>query len=366
MDGLVGSEWIATERGLVAAEDLGLPTSAMDILVLRLSDGTRVRCTDSRMFFTKARGWVRAADLVEKDRVQRAFAYVPRTRCSDALPRAARAIASQPSMDLPIVWDDQLAYYLGWLVGDGHFRDSGAVTIYGSAAEISDLMPEHQRLLARWAGFKPKPSVQTNGTVQLRLMRRQFVDFLLSLGVVQAKSADKVVPRAILTAPEEAVTAFLRGLFDADGCVVNDLKKGTRYVGLGSRSEELLLQVHALLASLGMASRVYKTGIKKDSFRYTRKDGSTATYSSSGPCFDLRITAASLRDFAVLIDFGLQYKQRKLLDVVDDHGFYNVGISASVRSRMREPGSVVRPSASTLHPSGLLGFPSWPSPVTTA
>ena len=51
-------------------------------------------------------------------------------------------------------------------------------------------------------------------------------------------------------APEEALVSYLSGLFDADGCVVNDVAKGTRYVGLGSRSEELLLGVQELLADL--------------------------------------------------------------------------------------------------------------------
>ena len=54
------------------------------------------------------------------------------------------------------------------------------------------------------------------------------------------------------------MVAFLRGLFDADGCVVNQHANGTRYVGLGSRSEELLIGVQELLASLGIASRIYQ------------------------------------------------------------------------------------------------------------
>ncbi|MFC6421951.1 LAGLIDADG family homing endonuclease [Ornithinimicrobium tianjinense] len=111
-------------------------------------------------------------------------------------------------------------------------------------------MPAHRALHSRWAGFEPKPSVQANGTCQLRLTRQDFVDYLSALGVSKVRSADKEIPHAIFTAPEETVTAFLRGLFDADGCVVNDLGKGTRYVGLGSKSEELLRGAQALLGSL--------------------------------------------------------------------------------------------------------------------
>ncbi|MFX0539299.1 LAGLIDADG family homing endonuclease [Ornithinimicrobium sp. Y1847] len=157
------------------------------------------------------------------------------------------------------MWDEELAYYLGWLVGDGSFSERGAVTIYGSEREMEELLPLHRTLLAGWAGFVPKPSIQANGTRQLRLMRRSFVDYLEGLGVAKAKAADKVAPQAVLQAPEQCLTAFLRGLFDADGCVVNDLRKGTRYVGLGSKSPDLLRTVPSLLLSLGRTALVAAT-----------------------------------------------------------------------------------------------------------
>ncbi len=285
---------------------------------------------------------MRADALGKDDRVQRNLDYVPRSECPDLLPRAAVAVARGAKLDLPTSWSEDLAHYLGWLVGDGSFSHRGAVTIYGSEADRSEILPVHHRLLSGWAGFEPKPSVQANGTVQLRLMRRDFVDYLSALGVVQKKSAEKVLPRAILTAPEEAVAAVLRGLFDADGCVVNDVAKGTRYVGLGSRSEELLLGVQSLLGSLGIWGRIYRTGHKRDSFDYTRKDGSHVTYSSSGPSFDLRITGRSLREFAALVDFSLEGKRSKLLDLIDSHGWYDTGECVRLRR------SVVVPQASVV------------------
>ncbi|GAA5161317.1 hypothetical protein GCM10011366_09370 [Ornithinimicrobium tianjinense] len=54
------------------------------------------------------------------------------------------------------------------------------------------------------------------------------------------------------------------------------------------------------------------------------KDGTQATYSSSGPSFDQRITGRSLREFAALVGFELEHKAAKLLDVVDLHDFYEV------------------------------------------
>ena len=339
---LAAGELVATSGGLVPVSVLGRPTGASDLVELRFSDGSRVRCTPDHSFTTDDGRSVRADGLGAEDRVVRSVDYVPRSGCPDVLPEAAVAVARRSKLELPTLWDEDLAHYLGWLVGDGSFSHRGAVTIYGSEADRSEILPVHHRLLSGWAGFEPKPSVQANGTVQLRLMRREFVDYLSALGVVQKKSAEKVLPRAILTAPEEAVTAFLRGLFDADGCVVNDVAKGTRYVGLGSRSEELLLGVQALLGSLGIWGRIYRTGHKKDSFDYTRKDGSHATYSSSGPSFDLRITGRSLREFAAVVDFSLEGKRSKLLDLIDSHGWYDTGECVRLRR------SVVVPQASVV------------------
>jgi len=116
--------------------------------------------------------------------------------------------------------------------------------------------------------------------------------------VVRAGAA-KHVPDAIFEAPEETLIGFLQGLFDADGCAVS-LQNGTRYVASAAGPRNCC-SASRTLASLGIAGRIYQTGTKKDSFSYTRKDGSTASYGSDGPSFDLRITGRSLREFGARI-----------------------------------------------------------------
>jgi ribonucleoside-diphosphate reductase alpha chain len=114
---------------------------------------------------------------------------------------------------------------------------------------------------------------------------------------------------------------------------VNQVDKGTRYVGLGSRSEELLLGVQELLAAMGIAGRIYTTGTKVESFRYTRNDGSVALYGSDGPSYDLRISGRSLRDFAAQIGFTIAAKQDKLVNVIDQHTFYATDETVRMVSR---------------------------------
>ena len=127
-----------------------------------------------------------------------------------------------------------------------------------------------------------------------------------------------------------ALAAFLRGLFDADGCVVNDQAKGTRYVGLASRSEDLLIGVQELLASLGIAARIFQTGTNDASFHYTRKDGSEATYGSDGPSFDLRVSGRHIAAFATLVGFDHAAKAGRLATLLEKHTFYRVDESDSL------------------------------------
>jgi len=313
-------------------------TGTNEILELRFSDGSRLRSTPNHRLWTENRGYVRAEDLLQSDRVVRSFNHAPRPHAQLGLPvqalAAARAAGGIALAGLPEKWDEELAHYLGWLVGDGCLTDTSAVTVYGTAYEQEVVLPRHRALLAGITGFEPKPSLQANGTQQLRVARAPFVAFLSALGVSCQRSSRKVVPAALFEAPESVLLAFLRGLFDADGCVVDQQAKGSRYVGLGSRSEELLLDVQELLASLGMAARIYPAGTKTDSFTYTRVDGTKATYGSDGPCFDLRLSGRSMREFAVLVDFDHRAKQVKLRNVLDDHRAYRVDETVGLVSRV--------------------------------
>jgi ribonucleoside-diphosphate reductase alpha chain len=131
------------------------------------------------------------------------------------------------------------------------------------------------------------------------------------------------VPWSILEAPVEIQAAFLQGLFDADGCARDGGDKG-RYVGLGSRSKDLVTTVQRLLASLGIASRIYLDGSRRESrFRYTRKDGVEVAYESSTPAYDLRITSRAMAEYARLIGFSLPAKAGALTTMLEN-GQYEV------------------------------------------
>ena len=105
-------------------------------------------------------------------------------------------------------------------------------SIYGSQEDRDEILPRHAELLDWINCERPiKPSEQANGTAQLRLARRAFKQFVEALGVKSVKGPEKTVPWSIEQAPAEMVAAFLRGLYDADGCVVIVSEAALRRLG---------------------------------------------------------------------------------------------------------------------------------------
>jgi ribonucleoside-diphosphate reductase alpha chain len=309
---------------------------------LRFSNGMELRCTPAHRIFTLNRGYVEAQELCAADRVRSLDLPAPAIAAEWAIPVSSDWMGYRVKGDhgselqLPDVWSDAFAHYLGWLVGDGSTSGTSTVTIYGSADDRTEILPMHQTLLEEINDGRPiKLSEQDNGTAQLRLTRRPFKKYVEALGVKSVTGEHKTVPWSVEQAPREIAAHFLRGLFDADGCAVLNPKKGS-YVGLGSISIELLRGVQRLLSTFGISSRIYNTkSAGSKSFTYGRKDGSTIVYSNKAS-FDLRITGRSMHRYAAEIGFSLSRKSAMLSEAIADHEVYNVDTSIRLVDRIDE------------------------------
>jgi len=315
------------ERMEITRPEAFMITGWNEIVRLRFNNGMELRCTPSHSIFTVNRGYVPASELTVDDRVKALNVAAPAVSADHRLPVstdvAEYAVKGDwsRSLHLPEKWTPEFAHYLGWLLGDGCIAGDVVTTVYGGGDDQEVVLPRHLDLLAWMNGDRPPaPSLQANGTVQLRQSRRVIARFLEALGVSHAKAAEKVVPWSIEQAPPEAVAAFLRGLFDADGCVYDGDK--SRYIGLGSASDELLRGVQRLLGTFGIFSRIYRTrGATEETFAYVRKDGTEAGYGSQAQ-FDLRISGESIRTFAEHINFAGRAKAERLRSVLAEHRFY--------------------------------------------
>lgn len=317
-------------------------TGVHEVLRLRFSDGRELRCTPNHRIWTANRGYVRADELTEQDEVPFLNHPTPSVLADHRLPVSSdrRSYEARGDwsrrLELPEKWDEDLAHYLGWLVGDGSISGNVVTTVYGSREDQEEILPRHLQLLQRLNGGRaPKPSVQPNGTVQLRLSRRVLARFFEALGVKPGRAAEKEVPWSVFEAPEEVQRAFLRGLFDADGCVA-ETSNGSRYVGLGSRSRELLRGVQLLLSSIGVASRIYQVhgDAGEAGFTYTRRrDGSAVTYGRTGPSYDLRISADDVPMFLGTVGFQLSRKLLRLAEQTGTHRFRDGKVLARLVGR---------------------------------
>ena len=88
-------------------------TGRNEIVELRFSDRSRLRCTPGHRIWTANRGWVHASDLTPQDRVVRSFRYAPRPMASPSFRprRSAMAVYEQSPkpLNLPEKWDEDFA-----------------------------------------------------------------------------------------------------------------------------------------------------------------------------------------------------------------------------------------------------------------
>ena len=308
-------------EGVVATQPVALMRNGVSpILRLRFANGAELRCTPNHRIWTLSRGYVRADELTSSDRVLMNDTATPASDASWALPAAIEALAKSSSRGgtatyqaLPRTWSEGLAELTGHLIGDGCLTGSQTQWVYGGDDLTDGLADSHEGMLREMIGGISR-QVMDNGTVQLRAGSEAVRRLFGGIGVTSARAHEKRVPPAVFVAPPEIQAAFLRGLFGADGCVsrVEGGGKANRYVGLGSRSEAMLRDVHRILAGFGIRGRIYRTSdAAAPSFTYTRADGTTVEYASREG-FDLRISGSDLGRFADAIGFSAPRKTAAL------------------------------------------------------
>lgn len=134
--------------------------------------------------------------------------------------------------------DKEYAWLAGFYLADGCWdRDYNRLSFATKDQEIID------RLAQR--GY-----VYSERTCQTRKTDNELADIFTKLGIDRNwKAGTKQIPSGILKANKETIVAFLRGLFDGDGCVTEDGR-----VCYYTISSTLANQLHVLLLNLGIVS----------------------------------------------------------------------------------------------------------------
>ncbi len=245
---------------------------------------------------------------------------------------------------LPETWDEDLAYLLGYAVGDGSYttpsrnmRAARRLDVHMNVEDAPFVKAVVDRVVARCLRYR-RARVGVGGgregePVALPLRTREgtrrawvsihstaFLRMLHALGLQPAVAHQKRVPESILVAPKDATAAFLRGLFDADGTVS---RPGERpMVSVSSTSRELIEQVQLLLLQFGIFSTVTtyraeaKNASRRSTLTYVTKAGERREYASVHDSYKLCITSyPCIARFAEYIGSALPRK-RQMLDAL--------------------------------------------------
>ena len=152
---------------------------------------------------------------------------------------------------LPAVVDEDLAGFLGYLLGDG-FVDRYSAVATVAESEI-DLLPKLVTMTSRLFDVRPRL------VRRLRADRRvPMTDLYLNSECVAANLAflrERRVPGLILLSGNKVAAQFLKWLFEADGTVFSK-GRGRRAIGLKAKDVELLRDVQILLLRWGIHSRI--------------------------------------------------------------------------------------------------------------
>lgn len=198
---------------------------------------------------------------------------------------------------LPEVLDEPLGNLLGYLVGDGTWGDGHAVSL---TVEHPETWAHLESLLSQHFGeTRVQMDERTVNTGRLEVCSVRARRFLDALGWTLGTARDaKMVPWTILRSPRPVVCAFLRGLFETDGCA----ESGGRHITFSSASFRLAHEVQVLLLNLSIVSNVSRKWSGKTRKHY-------AALSIKG--------VRSRRRFAELVGFDSDKKRLPMLAALE-------------------------------------------------
>jgi ribonucleoside-diphosphate reductase alpha chain len=163
---------------------------------------------------------------------------------------------------LPEVLNEDLAYLLGYMHGDGYVHMGRKVNWRAPKAikmATADAYPEIRTRIVdavqRTFGMQPTIEDGDGAYMTIAIYSRLVIEWLIANGLLKAKAEAIRVPEAIFRSPSSVQAAFIAGCFDADGCFRG--KKGG--YGIDSISREMLEDVQQLLIANGIVSRISAT-----------------------------------------------------------------------------------------------------------
>jgi ribonucleoside-diphosphate reductase alpha chain len=223
------------------------PTGIKQVFELRTKAGYRVRITADHRVLTE-RGDVAVKDLQVGDRV---YLEGPAFGATALDPNLAQTIGLA-------VGDGCLT----WSEVDGRERPMAVLTMHREEAAVLEVAAQainaekQLRKAAGSAGLNDDVHVSFGATgSRLAFASVPVIEQYMQYAVLDEGSDLKRFKPAAFDLDRSSMAALLRGLFTADGTVVQNTAS---YVGLDSTSLELLVQVQRMLLAFGIKATIYE------------------------------------------------------------------------------------------------------------
>ncbi len=206
-----------------------------------------------------------------------------------------KTLSTRSILTLPDVLDEQIAWLLGYFIGDGNRTKSGICLTTGDEEVARRLLNVISlsfglRVNLKW------DATEVGGRWRVVAHSRELLRWLESIGInLEDKARSKKIPATVLRSPKTVMTAFLRGYFDADAYA------GPEGIRLSSSSEELIRTVQTVLLNYGILSRQRR---------------------HLYDILQLEISGASAALFLEEIGFSLERKQRALRETIEGHRWF--------------------------------------------
>ena len=221
-------------------------------------------------------------------------------------------------------------YLVGLLLGDGHLKEDKAVLgVWDPGVQrevngglrfspgvhgIMQAALAAASTLAHRADFRGWQAEVAGQAGHFRLASAALRDLAFGLGM---RAGGKKIAPALERCSSAFHRGFLRGLFDADGSVQGDQRKGVS-VRLAQVNERTLEAVQRMLARLGIASTLYRERCPAGTKVMPDGKGGHRTYLCAA-FHELVVSGANLLYFAERIGFADAQKSARLEKLLGDY-----------------------------------------------
>jgi len=272
-----GKEFETTEKGF-------WETGTKNIFKLTLDDGSNLKLTENHKVLTLD-GWKELRNLSPDDKVT--------LHNHDDYRWGAESKK-----------DKNIGWLLGNLVGDGTFSGKNAILRYWG--EEKYLIKTARKYLTEYMSTYKEFNGGNSGNI-------------ISVGSVNLKKTadkynilqrDKAPSHKLEEESSDFYIGYIQGLFDADGSVQGNTKKGIS-VRLTQNNLDILEQVQRMLLRLGIKSKIFKERRSEGYYSLPDAKGGMADFLCKA-VHDLVITRSSLQKYNDIIGFKNKNKKQIL------------------------------------------------------